>query len=199
VCLCACVSITTVQGCDNAWDDVDTHTLTQSVGLPCVRGDAVLFTSVYKCMHTHTHTHTNTHTCILQTSLTQTRQCYRRRKCRMPYLYRSFSSKKSYNSWLFCGKRLSTLRYHMHLRCPVTRQYWLQVSGDAYDALKLRVSFSKRATNYRALLRKETYKDKAGRLAYKAGRLAYICIYVCTYTHAYMCTHTQSYTHTYDV
>jgi len=57
---------------------------------------------------------------------------------------RSLSAKKPQSIGLFCGKRHIKTRHLM---------YWMPYT--------LQVSFSKKATNYRAVLRKETYKNKA--------------------------------------
>jgi len=49
-------------------------------------------------IHTHTHTHAHAHTHL-------TGAYYRVPKIhRLPYLYRSVSTKQPYNKWLFCEK-----------------------------------------------------------------------------------------------
>jgi len=65
---------------------------------------------------------------------------------RMPYLYRSFSAKEPYIQRLFCKIE------------PLYRFCIYQTGRYEIKTLAL---FHKRATKYRALLQKMTYKDKA--------------------------------------
>jgi len=60
-------------------------------------------------------------------------------------------AKEPYDLWLFCGK--SNKRYST----KDIATGWRRLIG----CLKLQVIFRKRATNYRALLWKMTYEDKA--------------------------------------
>jgi len=78
---------------------------------------------------------------------------------------------------LLCGKLPIKIRDPMGLRHPVGEDKLtkhserLGVKKDAlqYVCMKLWVSFRKRATNHRALLRKMTYKNRA---SYGSSRVA---------------------------
>jgi len=69
---------------------------------------------------------------------------------RMPYLYRSFSAKEPYDSWLFCGKQPVQLKAS-RASSPPCSELMIQGGEDAEDALS-------GATNYRAFWREETSK-----------------------------------------
>jgi len=73
----------------------------------------------------------------------------------MSCLYRSLSAQEPYNSWLFCGKRPTT----KGIFCIFATLY--HTIHVLLERTILLVSFRKRATNDRALLLKETYKNKA--------------------------------------
>jgi len=91
---------------------------------------------------------------------------------RMPYLYRSFSTKEPHDSWLFCGKipaskvsdafshssrAFRDLSLSLSLVIIIQRTVWRRPIG----CLKSQVICCKRASNHRALLHKMTSKDKA--------------------------------------
>ena len=78
--------------------------------------------------------------------------------------------------------------------CTYVR-YYVRCKG----CLKLQVSFCKRATNYRALLRKMTYKVQASYafLPTCMHVCTYECMYVCMYVCVYVCMHACMYVCTY--
>ena len=116
-------------------------------------------THIRMCLHTHTHTHTHTptHTHTYAHTRPHTHRCRlvqvkrsKEQTCDLTHLLVYTS-----HSHVWCDLYIIYLDvYHLHVQNRCRLQ---QVVG----CLKLQVSFRKRATNYSALLRKMTWKDKA--------------------------------------
>ena len=87
----------------------------------------------------------------------------------------SFSSVTWHNTG---GRKTRLCVWHDFLTCACGTR-WRRLTG----CLKLQVNFWKRATNYRALLRKMTYKDKASYGSLPPIYDCLMCVFLCDMTH----------------